>query len=240
MSQIVATFNPASATSGQFSPLFPNGQGRLVVWNKSNIDLIFTWPGTVGVFIPAWQARLLYVRSGNSQISWSQLLVLPGQTPDSTVIVESYADSETIAEVFPCALNRALATSNTIVPNPSAIQFFSANQKATGPVKVQILPVGDGATLSYLTGFTFSTQYNGGALSQVSVTVQGLAENFVGDTPIYFGTINANGGALIDIRFPNPVPATNPQTTILLQSSSYPAGVTGCLIAFGYQQIPSN
>lgn len=240
MSQIVASFDPSSATSGQFSPMFPNGQGRLVVWNKSNIDLIFSWPGCVGAFIPAWQARLLYVKSGSSPITWSQMLILPGQTPDSTVVVELYADSEIIAENYPASLNRSLSQANTIAPNPTASQFFAAKQKGTGPVTISITPVGDGKTLTYLQGFRFITQYGGGTVIEAHVTVQGLAKNSGGSTPIYYGWMNANGGVYIAETFPNPIPATDVYTSIILTTSSYPSGINGCLMAFGYQQIPSS
>ena len=239
MSQIVADFDPSSAKSGQFSPLFPNGQGRIVVWNKSNIDLTFSWPGCIAAFIPAWQARLLYVKSGNAQITWAQLLILPGQTPDSTVIVESYADSEIIAESYPASLNRSLATANTIVPVPGATFLFAPNLKAGGAVNVKLAHDPNGVMLTYLQGFTFTTTVFA-ALTSVDITIAGLAENGgSSDTPTYFVEGSTTNGAFLDIRFPSALPATNASTDIIIQSSNYPAGVTGCLIAYAYQQAPN-
>ncbi len=57
------------------------------------------------------------------------------------------------------------------------------------------------------------------ALSQAPGTVQTLTNGATITGPATYNVVRVTAGAAV---------------------TSYPAGVTGCLIAFGYQQIPSN
>lgn len=112
--RIVATFDPSLTTSDTFNAGFPNGVGRIVVYNESNVNLQLSW-GSFSTYCPAWTAMLYCISTSNVNINWQQqsTLVSTG-APISQVIVEAFDNNETIVGTFPAALVRQTNIGNTV------------------------------------------------------------------------------------------------------------------------------
>lgn len=112
--RIVDTFDPSLVTSDTFNAGFPNGVGRIVVYNESNVNLKLSW-GSFSTYCPAWTAMLYCISTSNININWQQqsTLVSTG-APISQVIVEAFDNNETIVGTFPAALVRQTNIGNTV------------------------------------------------------------------------------------------------------------------------------
>jgi len=107
--RVITQFDPTSAQSGTFNAQFPNGTGRLVMYNESNINVIISWGG-YSTYLPAWTAMLYCIQTSNVNINWqqqSQLKII--NTPISQVVVEAYENSEAIPGTFPAPIVRQTA-----------------------------------------------------------------------------------------------------------------------------------
>jgi hypothetical protein len=121
MPQIVAEFDPASATSGTFSPNLSNGIGKIIIWNESNwtLDIKFT-AGDIDL-APAWTATIFELEGPAGKLTWMQDTQLAANIPPiSKVWVVAYRDNETIPGVFPVALVRQTNIGNAVTLMASA------------------------------------------------------------------------------------------------------------------------
>jgi fibronectin-binding autotransporter adhesin len=112
---IVATFDPSAKTNDTFNAVMPNGTGRMVIYNESNVNLVLTFQNGYTGYVPAWTIMLFCISAGSTQIAWRQLSVLnTANNPISAVIVEVYEMSEKILGTFPAALLRSANIGNTV------------------------------------------------------------------------------------------------------------------------------
>lgn len=113
---LAATFDPSAAASGSFPAQFPNGSGKMVVYNESSVSILLQWPG-MQTYCPAWTAMLYCVQSPQALVTWQQQYILPvagGGSPLSVVIVEAYGDNEPILGTYPAPLVRQASISNNL------------------------------------------------------------------------------------------------------------------------------
>ncbi len=161
---IVTTFDPSAATSGQFNAAFPNSQGKMVVYNESNISIQLQWAGFT-TYCPAWTAMLYCVGTPNATINWEQLYILPvsGGAPISIVVIETFNDSEPILGTYPSALVRSTNIGNAL--NVAASVSSVANDGNTVQNVIE-------ATLAGSTGSNLLFRNDGGvAIRQYVLTV---------------------------------------------------------------------
>ncbi len=116
MSQIVAQFDPASpatAFATSFNTLFPNKVGKIVVYNRSIIDVKLQWAGNTD-FAPAQLATLFCISNPTTNIAWSATTTLNMSNPAaSQITIVSYAPNEPIQGTFPAPLISSLNTGNS-------------------------------------------------------------------------------------------------------------------------------
>lgn len=106
--RIVAEFDPSTTQNDSFTVPQSSANGKIVVWNESNISLKFSVQTGDTAYIPAWTARLfcgVMGGPGNDTISWVQhTQLIQNNPPISQVIVEAYAQGEPVPGTFPMAL----------------------------------------------------------------------------------------------------------------------------------------
>lgn len=143
--RIVATFDPSAVTSDTFNAGFPNGVGRIVVYNESNINLQLSW-GSFSTYCPAWTAMLYCISTSNVNINWQQqsTLVSTG-APISQVIVEAFDNNEVIVGTFPAALVRQTNIGNTVTASVGSINTL-VNDGNTQTSIIEATPLGAGSS----------------------------------------------------------------------------------------------
>lgn len=179
--KIAAQFDPSAAPSGTFQASFPNGSGRMVIFNESNYNLTLTWNGAQ-TYCPAWKARLYCVQTPNATIQWSQQSSLPaiGGAPINQVTVEVYTESEALPETYPVPIIRQTNIGNAVSTASGVVA--SAVQNDTSPAGTNIIEAtvsGDGITSVQLTNdaqFTLGSSLRAGKL-----TVKGNGSEISGD-----------------------------------------------------------
>ncbi len=130
MSEIIAQFDPSSATNGSFVITYlSSGVGKLVVWNDSaeTIDLVF--PDGSTDIAPAWVADIYELTGPAGNIAWKQDKTVNNTTPDiSQCWVIAYQPRENIPGVFPIALSRQMkAGGGAITVTSGAITITSGS-----------------------------------------------------------------------------------------------------------------
>lgn len=132
--QVVATFDPTSATSDDFNTNFPQNQGRIVVWNESPVNLFLTWGSNNKAYVGAWTARLFRIVASSVLVTWTQQSVLnTSGSPASQVIVEAYQDNEQILGTYPASLVRQTNVGNSITVNSGGLTVANELQNDTSP-----------------------------------------------------------------------------------------------------------
>jgi hypothetical protein len=113
--QIVATFNPALQTSGQFNSQLSRG-GNIIVYNESAINLSVTFANGDSGYAPSGVATKFPMDAQPSpNVIWQQQsIVTTLSTPISQVLIEAYQPGEPITGTFPATLNRQTAVSNAV------------------------------------------------------------------------------------------------------------------------------
>lgn len=110
---IVATFDPSMTTSDTFT--VPQSNGKMVVWNESNISLMFSFQNGHTAYVPAWTGVLFCGPWGNVNVTWQHQAVLASANPPlSQVVVEVYQTDEFISGTFPMPLTRQTNVGNNI------------------------------------------------------------------------------------------------------------------------------
>jgi hypothetical protein len=112
---VVAVFNPAILTSDIFTVPSSAANGRMVIYNESNISLTLTWQNGDTAYVPAWMAMLYPTPGGNVNVTWAQHTILNSSNPPlSEVIVEIYAQGEFVPGTFPLTLSRQSNVGNSV------------------------------------------------------------------------------------------------------------------------------
>lgn len=208
---IVTSFDPSAAAGGSFNAKFPNSQGKMVVYNESNISIQLQWAGFT-TYCPAWTAMLYCVGTPNATINWSQLYVLPvsGGAPISVVVIETYNDNEPILGTYPSALVRStnvgnalnLATSSTNVANDGNTVQTVVEATLAGSNSSNLFLRNDGTvTIRQFVGAVLTTLFSitpgaGGGASNVLLGDAAHQVEALGTLLCDLGAILKNGQAL--------------------------------------------
>jgi hypothetical protein len=150
--KIVAQFDPSAKTSDSFNTNLPNGTGKIVIYNESNISLQLTFPSGETAYAPAWMAVLYCVQLSNPNVKWNQLYTLSSLGPPlSVVIVETYNSNEPVPGTFPASLVRAVNIGNAVSTVGGGSSFVQNDGNTAGTSVVESTVSGDGASAVSLT-----------------------------------------------------------------------------------------
>lgn len=110
----------------------------------------------------------------------------------------------------------------------------SAIGVAAAAVSVTLTHVGDNSTMTYITGFTVTSTNPASTVSGL-VTVTGLATSDSGGTLDYeFVESNQFGGNL-NVQFPDPIPAANLTTDIVVSCPAIAGGGAVAVAVTGFK-----
>lgn len=136
---VVATFDPSITTTGTFT--VPQAQGKMVIWNESNISLQLSFQNGHTAYVAAWTGMLFCGPWGGSTVTWSHQAILSSSSPPiSQVIVEVYAISEPVPGTFPMALVRQSNVGNPGGVAVSSISSLSNTGNAPGTNVINVQP----------------------------------------------------------------------------------------------------
>ncbi len=123
MPQIVAQYNPnAPGPQQSFSTNMPNGRGRMIIWNASNVQQTIQ-NGAYTDFCPAWTGMLYYLDQGELIVRWAvHSTLISNGNPISLVTVVTYNDSEKLPTNFPVPLQY-----QTNIGNAGAVSSSTSN-----------------------------------------------------------------------------------------------------------------
>lgn len=144
---IVAQFDPSMVTTDTVAIPQSSGNGKMVVYNESNISLTFTFQNGHTAYVPAWTAVLFCGPTGSTKITWAQQATLSSASPPlSQVIVEVYAQGEPVPGVFPAPLVRQTNIGNTVSTNAMAAASIVNDGSAAGTSIIESTVLGDGTS----------------------------------------------------------------------------------------------
>lgn len=184
--QVVATFDPTSATSDTFNTNFSKNQGRIVVWNESPVNLFLTWGSNNKAYVGAWTARLFRIVASSVLVTWTQQSILnTSGSPASQVIVEAYQDNEQILGTFPASLVRQTNVGNSITVNSGGLTVAQELQNDTSPGGTTIIE----STPSGAASSTVKADNNGNltVAQNVSNTISTLFQLIAGGSSSFGG-----------------------------------------------------
>lgn len=144
---IATVFDPATSTSDTFTVPQSSANGKMVVYNESNISLTFTFQSGNNAYVPAWTAILFHGPFGNVNVTWEHQTILSGsgQAPLSQVVVETYACGEPVPGTFPAALVRQTNIGNSVGLATSASSLVNDGNSANTSI-VESTVSGDGSS----------------------------------------------------------------------------------------------
>ncbi len=112
---VVAQFDPSVLTSDIFVVPSSAANGKIVIYNESNISLTLSFQDGGTAYVPAWMAMLYPTPPGTVNITWVQHTILNSSNPPlSMVIVETYAQGEFVPGTFPLTLSRQSNVGNSV------------------------------------------------------------------------------------------------------------------------------
>jgi len=146
MPQIVAQYNPNAIGSQQsFSTNLPNGHGRMVIWNASNVAQTLQ-NGAYIDFCPAWTGMLYHLDQGEVTVKWAvHSTLISNGNPISLVTVVTYNDGEPMPANFPVPLQY-----QTNIGNAGAVSSSTSNLindgNVAGTQMIESTPTGAGSS----------------------------------------------------------------------------------------------
>ena len=195
--QIVAIFNPATDTSDTFTVPQSSANGKMVVYNESNISLQFTFQNGHTAYVPAWTAVLFAGPFGNVNVTWAQQTILSGagQAPLSQVVVETYDCHEPVPGTFPAPLVRQANVGNSLNLSTSTTSIVN-DGNAAGTQIVEATPSGDASSAVKLTNDGKLTIGNATHPGQISLDNGKITSDGSGDLTVG-GTLSATGNTFL-------------------------------------------
>lgn len=201
---IAAIFDPATSTSDTFTVPQSSANGKMVVYNESNISLQFTFQNGNTAYVPAWTAMLFHGPFGNVNVTWEQQTILSGggAAPLSQVVVETYSCNEPIPGTFPAALVRQTNIGNSVPVSTSANAIIN-DGSVTNTNIVEATVSGDSASAVKITNNgaeSLGTTANPGSLTitasagHTGISVGGGCQSHFDDAKIY---TDGNGTLII-------------------------------------------
>lgn len=110
----------------------------------------------------------------------------------------------------------------------------SATGAAAAAVSVKLTHVGDSSTMIYITGFMVTSTNPASTVSGV-VTVTGLPTTDSGGTLSFEFVESSQFGGLLNITFPDPIPAADLNTDITVSCPAITSGGAVAVAVYGYQ-----
>lgn len=185
---VVATFDPSITTTGTFT--VPQAQGKMVVWNESNISQQFSFQNGHTAYVAAWTGVLFCGPWGGSTVTWSHQAILSSSSPPiSQVVVEVYAVGEPVPGTFPMALTRQANIGNQVNTVGGSATNVQNDNNAAGTSVVEATVLGDASSAVSLTNqghLALGTNANNGTLA-----ITGLHGNV---------SVDANGALTVDFH----------------------------------------
>lgn len=170
--QVVTIFDPSITSSDSFSVPQSSANGKMVVYNESNISLQFTFQNGYSAYVPAWMAVLFHGPFGNVNVTWEQQTILTGagQAPLTQVVVEVYDCHEPIPGTYPAALVRQTNIGNSVPVSTSTSNIVN-DGNASGTQVIEATVSGDASSAVVLTNNAAVTL--GNATHNAAVTLTG-------------------------------------------------------------------
>jgi hypothetical protein len=133
---IAAIFDPSTSTSDAFTVPQSSANGKMVVYNESNISLQFSFQSGATAYVPAWTALLFHGPFGSVNVSWEHQTILTGagNAPLSQVVVETYACNEPVPGTYPAPLVRQTNIGNSVPLSTSATSISNDGNSANTSV----------------------------------------------------------------------------------------------------------
>lgn len=165
---IATIFNPAASLSGTFNANFPQGAGKMLLINESQVNVSITWDSNKS-YVPAGDRRFYCIHSSTTVVSWSQQSVLPGSNSNtpSQIVVETYAPGEQIVETYPAPLVRSTTVGNTVTTaGGAATELLNIGNNPLTPVfDVQTAGDASASTMTNDNVWSIGTATNPGTYS---------------------------------------------------------------------------
>jgi hypothetical protein len=112
---VVAQFDPSVLQTDTFTVPTSAVNGKMVIYNESNISLQLSFQSGDTAYVPAWMAMIYPSPPGNMNITWAVHTVLNSSSPPlSLVIVEIWAQGEVVPGTFPLTLVRQANVGNSV------------------------------------------------------------------------------------------------------------------------------
>lgn len=147
---IAAIFDPSTSTSDTFTVPQSSANGKMVVYNESNISLQFTFQSGATAYVPAWMAVLFHGPFGNVNVTWEQQTVLTGvgNAPLTQVVVETYSCNEPLPGTFPAPLVRQTNIGNSVPLSTSATSISNDGNSANTSIVESTVSGDSGSAVS--------------------------------------------------------------------------------------------
>jgi hypothetical protein len=144
---IVQIFDPATLAKDTFVVPQSSANGKIVIWNESNISLMLSFQDGSTAYVPAWCATLFCGRTGSVNITWEQQATLSSLAPPlSQVVVEVYPQGEPVPGTFPMALSRQSNVGNTVNTTGGTATSIQNDGNVAGTSVVEATVSGDGTS----------------------------------------------------------------------------------------------
>lgn len=227
--QIIPQFDPSQAANGVINVGAADAGSKILLYNKSPIDLNLDFYNGNQSIAHAKQARVWTLDGDTKEIGWSvesqQKVITPAM---SLVQGELYGPLEVIDGTFPVHLDTQTDNSNLLI-NTSQANFEMDHKDFTSGNKGNVFLTPDATETAYITGFCLSAQ-PGAALLNLNVDIAGV--NGVAN-PDYWICSTTTLGCFQLVAFPVAQPATAINTPIgvrLLTNANAPTS----LVVYGY------
>lgn len=186
--KLLTSFDPTSATSGQFDPLIANPCGKIYLFNESPVGLSLTFQDGSTAALPAYYFRSFVIRKPG-MVKWQQAYSLAiGGSPANNVLGEAYERTE-VSDVAwtEGPLNRQTSIGNTL-PVSTTTNLVKNDGNAAGTTFVESTVSGDSSSAVQLN--------NDGTLILGNANRGGLLKLVSGVSNIKIGADTANTNLL--------------------------------------------
>ena len=111
---ISLTFDPSAKLSSSFNTNLPIN-GKFLLTNQSNVNLLLTFADGSTAYAPAWQITLFMLPTSSANVDWSQQSTLLGQTsPISQVSIQCFLPNEQVIGTYPVSIQHSTYIGNSL------------------------------------------------------------------------------------------------------------------------------
>jgi hypothetical protein len=129
---LVTSFDPSVTQNGQFNSTL-SINGRMVVYNESNVGIQLQFADGSTAYCAAWTTEIYSQPTPDPNVLWSQENILGGSTgPISKVTVVAYLPNEKVMGVYPFSLVRQFFLGNNVNVNLPTSTNLQNDNNVTG------------------------------------------------------------------------------------------------------------